>query len=75
MNNVKNLKNNFISLKQEFNENVQDKFGNSINNEILEPILNNLNMLHMQEEKIKKEEMVISKYLSEAKKIIPLYKG
>lgn len=62
----------FISLKQEFNENVQDKFGNSISNEILDPILNDLNMLHMQEEKIKKEKMIISKYLSEAKSILPL---
>jgi len=75
MSQINELMEHFISLKQEFNENVQDKFGDSINNEILEPILNNLNMLHMQEEKIKKEEMVISKYLSEAKKIIPLYKG
>jgi len=72
MNNICELKQQFISLKQEFNENVQDKFGNSINNEILEPILNNFNLLCIQEEKIKAEKAIINKYLLEARSIIPI---
>lgn len=72
MNNICELKQQFISLKQEFNENVQDKFGNSINDEILEPILNNFNLLCIQEEKIKAEKIVINGYLLEAKSILPI---
>ncbi len=72
MNSICELKQQFISLKQEFNENVQDKFGNSINDEILEPTLNNFNLLCMQEEKIKAEKIVINRYLLEAKSILPL---
>jgi len=72
MNNICELKQQFISLKREFNENVQDKFGNSINDEILEPTLNNFNLLCIQEEKIKAEKIMINKYLLEAKSIIPI---
>ena len=72
MNEIKDIKNNFISLKQEFNENVQDKFGNSINDEILEPTLNNFNLLCIQEEKIKAEKIVINRYLLESKSILPI---
>ena len=72
MNEIKDIKNNFVSLKQEFNENVQDKFGNSINDEILESILNNFNLLCIQEEKIKAEKVIINKYLLEVKSIIPI---
>ncbi len=72
MNNICELKQQFISLKQEFNENVQDKFGNSINNEILEPTLNNFNILCIQEEKIKAEKIIINRYLLEAKSILPI---
>jgi len=72
MNNICELKQQFISLKQEFNENVQDKLGNSINDEILEPTLNNFNLLCIQEEKIKAEKIVINRYLLEAKSILPL---
>jgi len=72
MNNICELKQQFVSLKQEFNENVQDKFGNSINDEILESILNNFNLLCIQEEKIKAEKVIINKYLLEARSIIPI---
>jgi len=72
MNNICELKQQFLSLKQEFNENVQDKFGNSINDEILEPTLNNFNLLCIQEEKIKAEKIVINRYLLEAKSILPI---
>ena len=72
MNNICELKRQFLSLKQEFNENVQDKFGNNINEEILESILNNFNLLCIQEEKIKAEKIVINKYLLEARSILPL---
>jgi len=72
MNNICELKQQFISLKQQFNENVQDKFGNSINDEILESTLNNFNLLCLQEEKIKAEKIVINKYLLEAKSIFPI---
>lgn len=72
MNNICELKQQFISLKQAFNENVQDKLGNSINDEILEPTLNNFNLLCIQEEKIKAEKIVINRYLLEAKSILPL---
>ena len=72
MNNICELKQQFIFFKQEFNENVQDKFGNSINDEILEPTLNNFNLLCIQEEKIKAEKIVINRYLLEAKSILPL---
>jgi len=72
MNDILQLKQQFISLKQEFNENVQDKFGNSVNNELLEHILNNLHSLSIQEEKIKAEKGIINKYLLEAKSIIPI---
>ena len=72
MNNICELKQQFLSLKQEFNENVQDKFGNSINDEILESTLNNFNLLCIQEEKIKAEKIVINKYLLEARSILPL---
>jgi transposase len=72
MNNICELKQQFISLKQAFNENVQDKFGNSINDEILEPTLNNFNLLCIQEEKIKAEKVVINRYLLEAKSILPI---
>jgi len=72
MNNICELKRQFLSLKQQFNENVQDKFGNSINDEILESTLNNFNLLCIQEEKIKAEKIVINKYLLEARSILPL---
>ena len=72
MNNICELKQQFISLKREFNENVQDKFGNSINEEILELTLNSFNLLCLQEEKIKAEKIIVNKHLLEAKSIIPL---
>lgn len=72
MNNICELKQELISLKREFNENVQDKFGDSINDEILEPNLNNFNLLCIQEEKIKAEKIIINRYLLEAKSILPI---
>ena len=72
MNNICKLKQELISLKREFNENVQDKFGDSINDEILEPNLNNFNLLCIQEEKIKAEKIIINRYLLEAKSILPI---
>jgi len=72
MNDILELKQQFISFKQEFNENVQDKFGNNINDEILEHMLNNLHSLSIQEERIQAEKAIINKYLLEAKSIIPI---
>ena len=72
MNNICELKQKFIYLKQKFNENVQDKFGNNINDNILEPMLNNFNLLCIQEEKIKAEKIVINRYLLKSKRMSPI---
>jgi hypothetical protein len=75
MTNISEVKNRFISLKQKFNENVQDNFGKSINEEILEPTLNNLNILVNQENLVKAKQVYIKSLLIEARTLIPLIKG
>ena len=71
MDNFNEIKNQYGSFKNEFNSNIKDSFGNSIQNEGLEPILNHLNILEMQEQKIQAEVIAIQTILTQAKIILP----
>ncbi len=65
------IQNEFLNISSSFSENVNDDFGNSIVNEILDPINNILNNLSMIEENEKKVKMLeIEKMLLEARTIL-----
>jgi hypothetical protein len=64
--------NEFIYTSSKFNEVVQDEFGSSISNEVLEPTKNILNYISQIEENEKKVKMYqIEQRLSEARSILP----
>lgn len=71
MANFRPIQNEFLNISSSFSENVNDDFGNSIVNEILDPINNILNNLSMIEENEKKVKMLeIEKMLLEARTIL-----
>jgi hypothetical protein len=71
MDNFSEIKNQYSGFKNEFDSNIKDNFGNSIQNEGLEPILNHLNILEIQEQKIQAEIVVIQTILTQARAILP----
>lgn len=68
---ISELKSNYLNFRNNFNNNVKDSFGKSIDNEQLEPIQNSLEMCIMQEEKVELEKVYINKLLFEARTILP----
>ena len=71
MDNFSEIKNQYSGFQNEFSNNIKDNFGNSIQNEGLEPILNHLNILEIQEKKIQIETNMIKTILAQAKMILP----
>jgi hypothetical protein len=71
MNRFNEIKNKFIHAQNEFNENVKDNVGSSINNNSLQPIAQSINNLSQIEENVKVEIMHIDKLLLEARTILP----
>ena len=72
MNNFKEIKQNFLNMRKEFNNNVKDKFGSSVDSEIFEPTFNCLNLLSLQEDKIEVESKYIKRLILEAQAILPI---
>jgi hypothetical protein len=72
MNNFKEIKQNFLNMRKEFNNNVKDKFGSSVDSEIFEPTFNCLNLLSLQEDKIEVESKYIKSLILEAQAILPI---
>ena len=71
MNNFNEIRNKFINIQNDFNENVKDNVGTSINNNSLQPIAQSINQLLHIEQKIALEMIQIDKLLIEAKTIMP----
>lgn len=71
MNNFNEIRNKFINIQNDFNENVKDNVGASINNNSLQPIAQSINQLSHIEQKIALEMIQIDKLLFEAKTILP----
>ncbi len=71
MNNFSEIKNKFINLQNEFNENVKDNVGASIDNNSLQPIAHSITQLSLIDQKIALEMIQIDKLLIEAKTIMP----
>ena len=71
MDNFSEIKNQYRGFQNEFSNNIKNNFGNSIQNEGLEPILNHLNILEIQEKKIQIETNMIKTILAQAKMILP----
>lgn len=71
MNNFNEIRNKFINIQNDFNENVKDNVGTSINNNSLQPIAQSINQLLHIEQKIALEMIQIDKLLFEAKTILP----
>ena len=67
------IKSQFKNGQNEFNENVRDKVGASINNNILEPISQNISNCIIIENKIEIELLNINRLLIEARSILPRY--
>jgi len=70
MNRFNEIKNKFIHAQNEFNINVKDKVGSSINDSSLQPIAQSINNLSQVEENVKVEIMHIDKLLLEARTIL-----
>jgi len=68
---IRELKSGYLNFRNNFNNNVKDSFGKSIDNEHFEPIQNSLEMCIMQEEKIELEIVYLNKLLFEARTILP----
>jgi len=71
MNNFNEIRNKFINIQNDFNENVRDIIGISINNNSLQPIADRITQLSQIEQKIAMELIQIDKLLFEAKSILP----
>ena len=66
------IQNNFSTISSDFSQQVQDSFGNSIKNEILEPMEQILSLLSFIEENEKKITiMEVNQLLLEARSILP----
>ena len=71
MNRFNDIKNKLIHAQHEFNTNVKDKVGSSINDSSLQPIAQSINNLSQIEENVNVEIMHIDKLLLEARTILP----
>lgn len=71
MNRFNEIKNKFIHAQNEFNTNVKDNVGSSINDSSIQPIAQSINNLSQIEEKVNVEMMHIDKLLVEARTILP----
>ncbi len=71
MNNFNEIRNKFINIQNDFNENVRDIIGISINNNSLQPIADRITQLSQIEQKIAMELIQIDKLLFEAQAILP----
>ena len=65
------IKNKFTNIQNEFNSNVKDNVGSSINNNSLQPIAYSINYLSQVEKKIEIENIQIDRLMMEAKSILP----
>ena len=71
MNNFNEIRNKFINIQNDFNENVRDNIGSTIDYNSLQPIAQRINQLSHIEQKIALEMIQIDKLLFEAKTILP----
>lgn len=73
MKNFGDIKSQFRNGQNEFNNNVKDNVGVSINDNILEPISQSISNCIVIENNIEIELLKINKLLVEARSIIPKY--
>lgn len=71
MNNFSEIKNKFINIQNDFNENVRDNIGSTIDYNSLQPIGQSINQLLQIDQKIAIQMVQIDKLLFEAKSILP----
>lgn len=71
MNNFNEIKNKFINIQNDFNENVRDNVGSTIDYNSLQPIGQSINQLLQIDQKIAIQMVQIDKLLFEAKSILP----